>query len=191
MKRASIKVGIAIIVLGIAILAYIINYSYLRYSSLPNNFSANRKNIGEKLYTSVTERAAELEYAYPEEPLDVMTLYRDTRLLIYGDIIINDDLITDVIRIQRQLWSDELLNKTTEQEQFDNLKKSLDALGENRIRLTKAEVTSTGYDPFDQNICTANVSEYGINLDRLDWKYYLIKDSAGRWKINTWEPVSQ
>lgn len=188
MKGTNTKIGIVIIILGVAFFAWLMNYSYIRYKELPNNFSASRKNMGEKLYDTVVSR--DLTNQYPTEPFAVMDLYKDTVLLLYGDIIINDDLLKEVIGIQRQFWSDELLSTTTEQQQFDNLKESLNTLYEKKVRVTKIDVTSTNYDPFNQDICTVNLSEYAINLNRLEWIYYLIKDDDGNWKINTWELLS-
>lgn len=186
MKAPGKKLGIFIILLGIAIFSWITYYAYATYKDLPNNFTRSRKNIGEKMYASLM--ALDLKNQYPAAPLDVMDVYADTAMLLYGDIIVNDELIKDVIGVQRQLYSDELLSKATEQEQFDEFKNSLETLQSSGFRMTKAEATATNYDPLNKDACVVNLYEYAINVeDKLEWNFHLIKGDDGKWKINTWE----
>ena len=190
-KQTSKGINKYVIILIIFLIAVVIGSIILfktnsyNSSSGPNysDFNSDKYASASKLYETVVNY--DYLYSYPETVEEVMELYVGSVELLYGDLITNDELLINVINAQRNLYSNEVLELTTAEEQYNGVVADRNLYEESDIYLTSTKVDSVYYDFYDTNLATANVIFYFKNAPP-EYKKFYLKNIDGQWKIVSW-----
>ena len=188
-KRSNIVLFVVILVVGVVAIASVLIYAYNLHKNTPVLFNSNKKTAAGKLYEKI--KSIDLEANYPETPEAVMELYNDITLMLYGDMIVAEELFPELINIQRELLSGEILGMNTFDEQYQNLKDSLVKLAENKMYAFRYETDNAFFDEnLGPEVCVISQKQFLYNMDTVYWNYNLqLIDS--RWKITGWEVREQ
>jgi len=182
-------IGIVILALGLIALSSILFFAVTVWQTTPKLFETSKRSIGKELYEKVT--AVDLDNSYPDAPEDVMDLYLNILRLQYGKIVVDDDLMRQLVGIQRKLYSDELLAGNAEDAQYAELIRATTKLYENKIILTGADRSGVIYPPTQPELCYFTVRQYNSGYGATMWEYYLQKDADGRWKLHSWDMIAE
>ena len=181
-SKTKLVLVVAFCVLG-AFLIVFFSAKGRRFSS--SDFVSNQANIAAKLYTKIVD--ADLEDNYPLTPESVIDMNNDIVYMSYGQMILNEDLLKDILLVQRNLFSRELLEgeENSFERQFQRLKDSLDELAAQNVTCIGMERVESIYSDDNRSV-TISVRQF-LNANEIaQWYYLLIRDSDGRWKIQGW-----
>lgn len=145
------------------------------------NFFNPERPEAEELYNELIN--INLEENYPQTPEEVIDIYLKTMKLIYGDMIFSRDLLREVLLIQRNLFSYELLSLNSEDVQFNALVSSVDTLLQNEIVLVENSVVQIENE---MNRVVAELQEIYTNSDVLTRNVFLEQDELDKWRIIFW-----
>ena len=186
-NKRNVTAGIIILFLGILVLGGIIFYAARITANTPRYFVTSKESVASALYDDLT--STDLDVAYPDSPEAVMDMYNKTVLLLYGDMIIDESIRQNVLSIQRQLYSNTILENNTFETQYENLVSFTNELHTLKAVTTQLERQDTFFDPekklAEQGQCIVSVKQYITTLGIAYWNYYLDKID-GQWKITTW-----
>ena len=158
-------------------------FTYLKVAGTRNDFVANKTNLAMRLYKNITE--ADLEGAYPETPEAVADLNGNIVLLTYGAMIVNEEILEEILSIQRNLFAPELLESTSSAEaQLANVKSDISELTERGFVCVEMNRFESIYSEDRQSV-TIHFTQILSPNSYINWYYKLVK-ADGRWKILGW-----
>ncbi|MDR1532751.1 MAG: hypothetical protein LBS62_11335 [Clostridiales bacterium] len=186
----NIAAAVIITVLGLLVLGGVIYYSVLKTNSTPKYFKSDKAAAAEKLYDKIM--GYDFENHYPPAPEDVMDAYNDIFLILYGDMIIDDQILRQMVDKQRELYSDELTAAQTAEEQVANLKGNLAELENLGVYCTRVEKKATLSDANDKDSCVVRAILYFKGAEVMYRNYYLAFDNDDkRWKVSNWAQTDE
>ncbi len=178
--KRKVMPGIVILTLGICIISGIIIFSKARTDSWVDVFVQSRTNIAVRLYEAV--KYLDFENDYPKSPEDVTDVYNDTVLLLYGDMILDEDVRKEVITVQRELLSTDILENNSFDSQYENLLSSTKQLYDKGIRASEFSKGVAFISSTEPDTCIIPVKQMFTNQTSVYWNYYLKKQDS-KWKI--------
>ncbi len=185
-KRNSLLIVSLVILVGIVAIAGIYAFALYKDAGRPKHFRLETEARATLLYEDVVNR--DYKEDYPPTVEEVMELYSKGYELIYGNMIIDEEVFNSVVEAQRKLYTKELLAENSYDDQLVNLSSGLEKLSELNVICQKFECKAPIYDPTDNTYCMVRVIEYFSNGEKIYFNYYLIKDrDSNRWAINSWE----
>lgn len=110
--------------------------------TLYGDFKNDKKTVAELIFSDISN--ADLESNYPKTPDEVMQFYAKCYKLLYGNMIRNEDIIPEVLHIQRKLYSEELASKNVFELQIEKLKENIQTL--NNVSVVDFEIKPPIYD---------------------------------------------
>ena len=181
------KVLVIVIILGLCVVGF---YSYKKGADvLYGDFNSNKKAEAQRLYNDVMSLQDNTNY--PKTPEEVIQFYNKGYKLIYGDMVNNDDIILDILHQQRKLYTDELLNTTTLEQQKETLDSALELLEDNKYYVIALEAKPAIYDKGNSDYCYVRVIIMGNDFSESTYHYYLEKDNNDLWKIQGWKAIQE
>lgn len=181
--RKSLIAGIIILVVGVALIGGTIVYGIDRSKNSDQKFYQNSRSTGQRLYDKAL---AYMENGYPETAEDVIDLNNIIMQLYYGKIVSSDELIRELVTMQRQLFSDYLLENNDFEDQYANVLESADILYEKKVYIYNIEAGSVFYSS-GGDMCSVPITEFMNNYEKMYWNYYLKLDDEGHWKIHNYQ----
>lgn len=179
-KRTLITaVGILVIIIGAAAIAYLFFYSYGNRE--PEYFVSNKKNKATKLYNEIME--SDLLNNYPETAAGVMDLNNKINLLIYGNMLLNDELLDELLEKQRMLFSESLTNSISFEEQYENLVSGLEKYKELKTKCYDIVQESPQRHPDDENLTIIKAVWETDKMGEVIWEYILEENEDKQYKI--------
>jgi peptidoglycan hydrolase CwlO-like protein len=171
-----------IVVIGISVYFKVKNAQNYNKSTSNTIFYENKKREGKILFDKIMD--VDFEYEYPETVEKLMDIYLSTRQLMYGDLLIENSDIHDVIIQQRNMFSDELLENNSLTSQVDNLMNHIDSLNEEGVRLISSNIDYVSRDLVQ---VMANIKENYSKIGTVRSTIVIQKDNNNLWKIMSWE----
>jgi hypothetical protein len=181
--------GYIILGLGAALIIAVIVWAWSSYGDREQDFVRHLQNQGRNLFTQVQ---AFDPSAYPETPLEVMELFMAARHLLYGDMVLNEDITRYAFYTMRQLMSDEIYGLYTPEQHYEQLQSEIADLKELGIRIFTVNIGTVNFSPIDPTFCEVQVTENLVGPTEspaVRWNYYLNFED-GRWKVAGWNTVS-
>lgn len=186
-KFISLLLGI----LAISLIIGIIIISIIQKNSPSSYFIQETAVSSEKVYNKLLDLTEE---NYPNSPEKVVKLYVETYKLTFGNRISPkaiDEVLPIILEKQRILFSNQLNEDNPINEQLISVKKHIKFLEDNKLKITSSEVLPTIYDQKNSNLAYVNVkfqdntleSENGSSFKTYYYKYYLERNSNGKWHI--------
>lgn len=185
-KSANSLIAVLLALIFASIIVIVILVSIKNSSESDNYFYPKKKAAAVSLYNTIMELSEE---TYPQTPDEVVSTYFAGYHLLYGDMIKDESIVTDILIQQRMLLSDDIINSTDIETQKSNLEASLKDLKKNGVNVTFIETKPAIYDNME-NACIRVVESWS-SLENVTFNYYLKKDSSGKWKITRWEISDQ
>ena len=185
MKKSNKIIGIGILVAVMLLLAVAVIYALNAENT--NQFHPNRTGLGRMLHERVMDMDAYINY--PRTPEEVMNMQADILMLLYGDFIVDEEMFADIIRQQRLLFSDEILELNSFDSQYSNFLHYLEVLRSDDIRAISTDVL-----PLEQeeNFVEARVIRSFSNLGTVYWIYHLERsDINSDWRISRWTVANE
>lgn len=189
-----ITILIIILIIGLSII-----FSFL--ALLPKNpnskyFNKESLSSSEKIYSEILDLTEE---NYPETPEEVVYLYTESYKLLYGQKIkpkYIDTLLPIILQKQRLLLSEQLINDNTIENQTTKVKESMNILSKNKVKITMIQCNPVIYDQDNPDIAYINVimqdnSVASDETGKYYFKYYLKRNSTGKWKITGYYPTDK
>jgi hypothetical protein len=180
-KIILVIIAILLVLAGVFLMTFRTNEDSLVQNSY---FNPNRAALGTRLFEELMEFSI---YNYPETIEGVMEEYLKTVQLLYGDMIVNQELIMPIIEVQRKMFSDEILQNNSIESQHQMLTVHLEELKENDIRLLSSDIRLISQDVFNSNVFNVNIVQQYTTIGTVNVTYRLERDNANRWKIAGWE----
>ena len=185
-RRKHVGLGIAIILLGVAIVAGLVIHAVRGIDDRPELFYRQHRNMATRLF-------AQVEAFDPEDDTlsarEVMELFMATKHLLYGNMIICEDIRETTFIAHRALLSSERTADTTVSEQFTTLMLDIAFLLDQEERMSGFRINSVDYDQFfPERYAVAHVREDLLSLSYY-WRYHLINEN-GRWRVDAWEDIT-
>lgn len=179
--------GIIVIIFGILIIATLIFYSFQIDKKTPKYFNAYKKNAAEKIYKEISTRDLDLDY--PKTIEELMDFHNNITIMLYSNMLIDNEKLEEIINIERKLYTEELLSKNTIEEQYNKIV-------ENLIKINEEELYTIGIKTVSilkssEEDSSVKVDQFVSKLGLVEWDYYLKKDDKNRWKINSWNISKQ
>lgn len=182
-KKGNNVIGILVSILGISLIFGVVVISFFQKGSNENYFKKQDRVFSEKVFESLINLN---EDNYPDTPEDLVFLYTNTYRLLYGDKIKNFDVLPIILEKQRMLFSKQLLENNPLEEQILRVKKNLEFLSENKMKIINTYVKDVTYDKNNGNIAYVNVIKQDNLFESYYYKYYLQKYEDKKWKITGW-----
>lgn len=174
--------GIIIIIIGILIIAATIFYAFQIDKKTPKYFNSYKENAAEKIYEEISEKNFETDY--PDSIEEVMDFYNNTLLMIYGNMLLDNEKLEEIITIQRKLYTEELISKNTIEDQYKKVVENLETIKKDEMYTIGIDIVSVLKS--SESECSVKVNQFVNTLGMIEWDYYLKKDDKNRWKINSW-----
>jgi hypothetical protein len=193
MRRVPLGVGLCVLAAGVIGFAALIFYVTKIRPQPERLFVEQREKLGQKLYGKIT--AYDLEEEYPESPADVMEMYGEVLTLIYGNIIQDEGVLRKCVEVQRKFWTDDMKKAAAEEDQLARLKEDLTRIYGANVRLTRFDVKTYYFDPFDEELAIVATKETWLTLEETHHNFYLRLTGAdeagqgGKWLIQSLETV--
>ena len=181
-KKVNIWVSILVILLGFGIIGGFIFYAFQRNADVVQNFVRQHRSSGQLLYDEVF--SFDLAEDYPQTPEEIMQLYSAITLLLYGGMIINDDLYVDILQQLRGILSNDLIEHIPLEIQLAHLQESLSVLGEVGALPRRPQVLHIRRETEDRAL--AHVRQFIMYYEHVYWIYLLERDENEHWKIMSW-----
>lgn len=189
MKKAK-RGNFIILMFVIAIVVFASIYVDLYNKSKQGGFNNSKKTAAEILYDEIINY--DLLNEYPKTPSEVVEIYCKTVRFLYGNMTADQELMYNVINVQRALLDDEILNLTGIEKQLDAFLLNLEKLKELNVICVGFEQKPPIYDEKDTKSCIINVTQLNSGASNSVKDYYLSKNNdSNQWKITKWEIVSQ
>lgn len=187
------KTVIAILIIGVIIAISVISYKNAS-ETLYGDFTIEKKGMAEILYSDI--RKFDESEEYPKTPDEVLEIYNECYRLLYGDMINNEEIISEILHIQRKLCSDEFVQMNIYEEQLVNLKEDIKNLKEKEVCVIDVSSKPAIYDKkHDSCFIKVTVSTDAMLQDRtmmkFNFKYHFIMDENGLWKIQSVETMKE
>ena len=132
--------------------------------------------------------AYDLDNNYPRTPEEVIRQYSEVYNVIYGNFILNPDLILDLVKQQRKFFAQSLLEANTLESQFEELLEALAVLSELNFYYIGRRQEDTIYDPALPNFATVDVVHFSRLRENFRITYLLeIEQDTRRWRIRSWD----
>lgn len=188
-NRSRNIIGVLVILVGISAVIAILITSFGKTDKEKLLFNSKRQSIAEELYKEIKSFKGDTDY--PKSPEDVIELYNKGFYLLYGNMTDDEDVIAEVIHQQRKLFSNEIINMNSFEEQLDNFKLSMEKIEKEKIYTIGVENKSAIYDRNDSDMCYVGVVQHGSDFTSFYWNYYLKRDEKGQWKIYSWKAADE
>lgn len=182
-NKRNLIIGLLVIVIGAVAITSIIVYA-LRIRQ-PEYFHPWRRNLATKLYNEVMD--LDLENDYPKTASDVMEVNNVINQLIYGDMLLNNELLGGLLKVQRGLYAEELLESISYDEQYENLVAGLEKYRDLGTRCFEISQETPQRSVDDENTTLINVVWKTNNMGNMAWLYTLIENDKGQYKILRFE----
>jgi hypothetical protein len=174
------KPGITIIIFGIILIACMAVYFYVSTRNDDRDFVRSRQKLAESLFERI-ERFDPDEY--PDSPLAVMELYCAVRHFLYGDMVLNQDILRYAFDVKRMLYTREALETLDEEEEYAEFLNAIAEMRRRNQRIHSIKVGTESYHSLDPTVCYITIEDTNINAEpRLSWQYILIFEDD-KWKI--------
>jgi len=183
-KKTSIIAFIIILFVGIGTIGGILWHAFRVEAETERPFVHERRQTAERHYRSTLGR--DMERDYPRTPRELMELYSTTVLFLHGDFIALDSMFMQVIEFQRSLFTTQLQELMTAQEQFDSLMQNLAELSEIDANIRRAEFDEITIDYVEGNNALVQARHRFLFNEDLHRLYWLQLDEDGRWRIASW-----
>ncbi len=144
--------------------------------------------------TVLYDKIVDYDYVndYPKTPEEVMDIYLKTVRMLYGDMIVSEELYSEILSKQRLLLDEEILSLTTEEKQMERLLISLDLLKQQGVFALSLEQKAPVYNEDDKRYCVVRVTQFNSSSTNSYRNFYLSQNNAeGKWKIINWEATDQ
>lgn len=192
-KRKNVGLFIFVLIVGIGLIVGIALYAMRIQDAMDLPFVHERRHTAQQLYNETLGR--DMENNYPANPRALMELYAATVLFLHGDFIASEDMFLRAINFQRSLFTDELAGMVTAQQQMNNIRHSLEILGEYGVVTRRPQIYEFTIDYADGRTALVEVRspfrhpfEYLEDMYRV---YYLVLDWQDRWKIHSWAQTDE
>ncbi len=183
------KTSFSIFAIIICILILVI-YKYNYYNTNDNNsfFKENKQKTAQKLYNNIS--SLDFKKEYPISPENVMKVQCDILMLLYGNMIQDDTLYSEILKIQRNLFSNELLENNSFESQYSKFKEEIKNLDNNKIFCISIDYKPAVYNQYNNKYATVEVDQVYSILGKIKTSYNLEKkDIDNKWKIASWEVI--
>lgn len=187
-NASSIIISILVILISACIIASAFFLDYLKSSPEDKYFDSRTLSTSKMLYSSIMSLNDE---NYPVAPEDVVTIYSNGFHLLYGNMIVDDIVIPDILRQQRKLLSQEVLDTNSLEAQEAKLQESLAMFKESSFSITSITILPMIYDKDNPNRGYVRVSQLGSDFTKYNWNYYVERDDKGFWKIIGWKKANE
>lgn len=181
-------ISILILCIGIFFITLAFVYSFKRSEKTPKIFTTQNENKATKIYDNI--KSIDFVNAYPKSDKEVIKLNNDISLLLYGNMLLNSEKISEILTIQRNLFSSSLLEKNDFDTQYKTIVTYFDDLRKNNLNIIDIVTENISYKYDDSSVAIAEVKQYTNKNVNINQKYELIKDDNDRWKINSWSAVN-
>lgn len=182
MKKSNKIIGISILVTMLSLLVVVVIYAMNVDNT--SQFHPNRTGLARILHERIMNM--DLYGNYPKTPEEVMNMQADILMILYGDFILDETIFEDIIRQQRLLFSDELRELNSFDNQHSNFLRYLDILRDNGIRAVSTEVLPIEQSPME-NFAIVRITQSFSNLGTVRWVYHLERiSSSSSWRIARW-----
>ena len=181
-ERGRLKpiTAIIIVVLGIAAIGSIFISIYVQNRDRPQLFYIQRRSMGQRLLDEV--RTYDLVNHYPETVEEVMHLYSILRRMIYGRMVSDDELLYELVGLQRHLLCDFLTQNNTHRDQWLQVLEDTSVLYESNVFIHSID-KGLIFISAEEDMCIVPLTFTMINHEAMYWNYFL-KLEHGRWKIH-------
>ena len=183
-RKSNTAVFVLVLLVGVLGLGAIFFYASVVTSQIERPFVHERRQTAERLHRETV--GLDLEQDYPTTPRGVMELYAITVQFLYGDFIALDSMFMEVIEFQRMLFSQQLRQYNSAQQQFYNLIEHLQLLEEAEARILRPEVEEISFDYVDMRSVLVQVRHRFAHHSNLYRLYHLVLDENDTWRINSW-----
>jgi hypothetical protein len=187
MKKRNMTSGYIVLVIGAVIIISIVAWVVVKLiNSDPDDFHRHMRGQGTNLYAQVQ---AFDENDYPDDPREIIQLFMSMRHLLYGEMIINEDIRVHTFQTMRKLYSAELYAESGDA-QYAAYLEGLDRLLRDYGRLFNTSVGTIEPNRFDpDNMLIAHVTEnYVGSSSPLHWSVLLVKE-GDKWRIGGINPA--
>ena len=180
-KRAT-TIAILVLIGLIALGSYVIIYSIRLDHSTP--FNAERVVRATALYDRVMLIGSDL---IPDNPMSLMELKNSTMMLLYGQYIYDRELFEDVIKQQRLLLSEEILDLNSFESQYNHFLSYVEDLQRESARLVNIDIVGISHLRSDFYRAVARVVHNYTAIGSVNFVYYLrYYDEDDLWRIQSW-----
>lgn len=187
-NKSNNIIGSLVALIGVSLMAAVILIAFNRGSNIKSEFNKEKETTALNLYNSIMSIQEEKDY--PKSPEEVMNIYNDGFLLLYGNMIKDEKTIPEIIHQQRKLLSNEILDLNAFEDQEKNLKETIEKFKEQNFYIVSIETKPVIY--IDAASCYIRVIQRGNNFIKFYWNYYLEKDELTKlWKITGWEATDE
>ncbi len=161
--------------------------------NLYGDFENDKKSMAEVLYSDVL--SVDLKEDYPKTPDEVMRFFGKCYKLIYGNMIRNDEILAEVVHVQRNVFSEELASTNTFEREFQEIKESISTLKDNRVYVidfdTKPPVYDKEYNTCEiRTIISTNARDESGSSLKMYMLFNVVKDDNGFWRINSFRKTN-
>ncbi len=185
-KKTKISVSIVVIIIGLFSIIALVLYSISIYNQKPNYYTPEKANKGEKIYSELSE--IDFVNDYPQSPEEIVELNNKIMLFLYGNILADTRKISEVLEFQRNLFSTELNELNTLENQIENTNETFGIFLEKGVYVIDITQGSIKYTSQNDYSCSVTVDFYFNKLENIKKQYHLVKED-GRWKINNWSNI--
>ena len=171
--------GVIVIIIGVCVIAGIVFYGLNQ--SRDENFASQHLTRARRLYERIT--SVDLVNDYPQTVEAVVDLFNDIALMLESDMVINPDIKRELLIIQRQLYTSELLDANPFEAQFQNLLSNTQTLMEEGFVTAGFRRGESRLDEFHQNRMIVRVWQRIRDVGDVQWDYHMRRQD-GRWKFH-------
>lgn len=173
-------IGILILLIGISVFVAIFIFSSKNTSPEANYFNPKKRAAAEKIFN---EMKAVNEENYPQTPEEVVGYYlKGTRLLL-GNMVKDESVIPQILRLQRLTYTQELANSTTLEQQEEQIKKDMESLFDKNICVVECQTLPIIFYENDISKGYVRVTLELNSGNKYYFKYYVKRDDNGFWRI--------
>lgn len=187
-KNTNNIIAVLILLIGVSTLLIFYFFSYSRGSSENKYFVSDKKTEAMQLYDEVMALSPE---NYPQTPEEVADMYFKAYRLLYGNMIKDDRIITDILRSQRQLLSAKIQQTNSLEQQEEVLRVNLENYKEQGFYITNITTKPAVYTKNNNSKAYVRVMMEGNDFSDYYWNYYLERDSSGFFRIIGWKNTDE
>jgi hypothetical protein len=183
-KKQQVIAFVIILVCGVAAIAGLLLHALRVTAETEQPFVHERRHNAQRLYRETIGR--DILENYPQTPRELMEAYGASVWLLYGEFIATEDMFMQVIEFQRTLFSHELRQSITADEQFNNLMASIAEMSYAGVLARRPEIEEIAFDFIDQRSALVEVRHRFTWHDNLYRLYYVVMDENDLWRIASW-----
>lgn len=180
-SKNNTVMAVLIVLIGISVFAAALILSLSKTSPEDGYFNPKKKATAQKIYEELTSLNTE---NYPQSPEEVVMYYLKGTRILYGDMVNDEAVIPDVLRAQRLMYSQEILDTTSLEQQEEAIKKDIKTLEDSNVCVVECSTMPIIF--YEDNINKGYVRvilEDNVS-NKYYWKYYVKRDDNGFWKID-------